>query len=139
MNTAARPFLCGRWLSILKKMKVGWAGQSSQRPSTIWEFSGHPGARLHFSSLFSFISALGSFTIFGPVLLASNFSANFPTSFQLPHHHSVSSQHPLLPWSTATVPKLCPEAPQGATMNPQGCLRFFQIFMGITEISVRNY
>lgn len=25
MNTAARPFLCGGWLSILKKVKVGWA------------------------------------------------------------------------------------------------------------------
>ena len=52
----------------------GSEGGLGRKPSTTYEFSKHPGARLHFSNLFPFISTSCSFTISGPALLAFNFS-----------------------------------------------------------------
>lgn len=74
-----------------------------------------------------------------PLIFHFFISANLPTSSQLPCHHSISSQHHILPWSTATVPKLYAEALQGTTVNSEGHLRLFYIVMGITAMSVRNY
>ena len=52
----------------------GSKGGLGRKPFTTYEFSKHPGARLPFSNLFPFISTSCSLTIFGPALLAFNFS-----------------------------------------------------------------
>ena len=134
MNTAARATPVWTWFSFSRKWR--WAGQGPQShllhefsttirvlQSTTLQFSNHPAAKLHFPNLFP-SSPHPVHLPFGdqlPPIFHFHISLHFHTSFRLPCYDSTSSQHLILPWSTAIVPKLCAMAPRSATVNSQGC------------------